>query len=257
MSIFFLKFLATPTLMLAISLAARRWGSHVGGILSGLPVTSALVMLFLGLEQGSSFVLQAVPGAIAGVAAIQATYLFYISATRRLKIWVGCLSALACYGLAAFLLNQAASLAVSLAVILCMVIAIVPRTSRMAGEGEAGYVPTPRWIIPMRMITATLLLLMITLSAEWLGPTISGLMAPIPVIAWPLAVFAHLQGGRRELGAVVRGNAIGALGVAGFYLTLKYSVLQLGISLSVTIASLIAVLITLLAAHLLRARHTP
>lgn len=55
MTAFYLKLLITPALMLAISLAARRWGTGVAGLLSGLPMTSALVMLFLSLEQGTQF----------------------------------------------------------------------------------------------------------------------------------------------------------------------------------------------------------
>ncbi|RMT52750.1 Permease of the major facilitator superfamily, partial [Pseudomonas coronafaciens pv. atropurpurea] len=54
MTAFYLKLLITPALMLAISLAARRWGTGVAGLLSGLPMTSALVMLFLSLEQGTA-----------------------------------------------------------------------------------------------------------------------------------------------------------------------------------------------------------
>lgn len=77
MTAFYLKLLITPALMLAISLAAVRWGTGVAGLLSGLPMTSALVMLFLSLEQGTQFASMAVPGALAGLAAIQATYLFY------------------------------------------------------------------------------------------------------------------------------------------------------------------------------------
>ena len=94
MTVFYLKLLITPLLMLSISLAARRWGTHIGGLLSGLPVTSSVVMLFLSLEQGPGFVALAVPGALAGLAAIQATYLFYLSVTRRLSALLGCLAAL-------------------------------------------------------------------------------------------------------------------------------------------------------------------
>jgi cyanate permease len=106
----------------------------------------------------------------------------------------------------------------------------------------------------MRMVTATLLLMAITASAEWLGPLASGLLAPIPVIAWPLAVFAHVQGGHHELGAIVRGNAIGAVGVVGFYLTVKVSILQWGAVLSITTAVLLAVAMTFVLARLLDAR---
>src|ERR1051325_10892694 len=113
MTVFYLKFLITPTLMLAISLAARRWGTQIGGLLSGLPVTSALVMLFLSLEQGPGFALQAVPGALAGVAAVQATYLFYFLATRRVGAFTGCIAALAVYAATAFVMSRIGEVALS------------------------------------------------------------------------------------------------------------------------------------------------
>jgi hypothetical protein len=86
MTLFYLKLIVTPLLMWAVSLASRRWGGLLGGLLSGLPITSALVMTFLCLEQGTAFVLGAVPGALGGLAAVQATYAFYLYITRRFGI---------------------------------------------------------------------------------------------------------------------------------------------------------------------------
>ena len=103
--------------------------------------------------------------------------------------------------------------------------------------------------------SATALLLVITAGAQWLGPVVSGFLAPIPVIAWPLAVFSHVQGGRHELGAIVRGNAIGAIGVIGFYLTLKVMVLQWGIYATVAAGVVLAVLVTTLLAGLTNQRR--
>jgi len=254
MTAFYLKLLITPLLMLAISLAGKRWGSHIGGLLSGLPVTSASVMLFLSLEQGPDFAAMAVPGALAGVAAIQATYLFYYCVTRRLSALIGCLSALVFYVCVALMMNGLGSLAASIVVTLCLVVAIVRATTKGVQAGAGGYVPVPRWVIPMRMLTATLLLLAITAGAQWLGPVVSGFLAPIPVIAWPLAVFAHVQGGRRELGAIVRGNAIGAIGVIGFYLSLKFMVAQWGIFIAVAVGVALAVVITAALAALTQPR---
>lgn len=254
MTAFYLKLLITPALMLAISLAAKRWGTHIGGLLSGLPITSALVMLFLSLEQGAEFASMAVPGALAGLAAIQATYLFYFVVTRKVSAVIGCPAALAFYAAVAFLLSRLDVLALSIAATLLLVASIITITSKQPAPSEAPYVPVPRWIIPMRMLTATLLLLAITASATWLGPVVSGLLAPIPVIAWPLAVFAHVQGGRFELAAIIRGNAIGAVGVVGFYLTLNYSILQWGAVASITAAVVLAVVMTALLAKLLAKR---
>lgn len=254
MTAFYLKLLITPALMLAISLAARRWGTAVGGLLSGLPITSALVMLFLSLEQGSAFALMAVPGALAGLAAIQATYLFYWWVTRHVSALPGCLAALVVYGAVAWLMSRLGVLTLSITVALLLVGLIIVFTSRQARTQAAACVPVPRWVIPMRMVTATLLLLAITASATWLGPVVSGLLAPIPVIAWPLAVFAHVQGGRGELTAIIRGNAIGAVGVVGFYLTLQHCIVQWGAVLSIAAAVVLAVVVTAMLARALAKR---
>lgn len=254
MTAFYLKLLITPLLMLSISLAAKRWGTRIGGLLSGLPVTSASVMLFLSLEQGPGFVEKAVPGALAGVAAIQATYLFYFLVTRRLSALPGCVAALVFYAAVAFLMSRIGWQAVSIVVALCLVVAIVRATARGSEPAPGRYVALPRWIIPMRMLTATLLLLAITAGAQWFGPVVSGFLAPIPVIAWPLAVFAHVHGGRHELAAIVRGNAIGAIGVIGFYLALQGLVMQWGIFVTVAVAVALAVVVTAGLAGLLRDR---
>ncbi len=255
MTVFYLKLLITPLLMLFISIAAKRWGTHVGGLLSGLPVTSAVVMLFLSLEQGPEFVAMAVPGALAGVAAIQATYLFYLAVTRRVSVVLGCLAAVVFYVATALLMNRLGSSTASIAITLCLVIVLIRVTSN-DGKALARPVALPHWIIPMRMLTATLLLLLITAGAQWLGPVVSGYLAPIPIIAWPLAVFAHVQGGRQELAAIVRGNAIGAVGVIGFYLSLQEMVVQLGILPAVATGVLLAVLLTAGVARLANLRRS-
>jgi hypothetical protein len=254
MTAFYLKLLITPLLMLSISLAAKRWGTRIGGLLSGLPVTSASVMLFLSLEQGPGFAEQAVPGALAGVAAIQATYLFYFLVTRRLSALSGCVAALAFYAAVAILMSSIGWQAVSIVVALCLVAAIIQATAKDSEPAPGRYVSLPRWIIPMRMLTATLLLLAITAGAQWFGPVVSGFLAPIPVIAWPLAVFAHVHGGRYELAAIVRGNAIGAIGVIGFYLALQSLVMQWGIFATVAVAVALAVVVTAGLAGLLKDR---
>lgn len=140
MTAFYLKLLITPALMLAISLAARRWGTGVAGLLSGLPVTSALVMLFLSLEQGTEFASMAVPGALAGLAAIQATYLFYFLVTRHVSAVTGCALALAVYGATAFLMNLLGLLTLSIIFTLLMVALIVLATSKQTPPAAAPYV---------------------------------------------------------------------------------------------------------------------
>jgi hypothetical protein len=61
------------------------------------------------------------------------------------------------------------------------------------------------------------MVLLITLSASVLGSQWSGLLSPIPVLAWPLCAFVHHQQGSDAARAVLRGILEGASGVLIFY----------------------------------------
>lgn len=252
MTLFYLKLIVTPLLMWAISLASRRWGGLLGGLLSGLPITSALVMTFLCLEQGTAFALGAVPGALGGLAAVQATYTFYLFATRRLGITPAVLLAMLFYGMAAHAFTHWGSLHLSIAVAL-LLIGVLIRVSGREPRPDTLVRPRNRiWEIPLRMVSATSLLMVTTSLANWLGPATSGMLAPIPVIAWPLVVFAHVQNGRAGMAAMVRGNAIGAVGVIAFYLVLAGLLDAWGVAIAISLAMLCAVILTVGLAAVLR-----
>ena len=104
------------------------------------------------------------------------------------------------------------------------------------------------------MVAATSLLMITTRLASWLGPATSGMLAPIPVIAWPLVVFAHVQNGRAGMAAMVRGNAIGAVGVIAFYLVLAALLDTWGVTVAISLAMLCAVALTVGLATVLRRR---
>ncbi|MDF0732918.1 hypothetical protein P0Y43_19690 [Pseudomonas entomophila] len=255
MTLFYLKLIVTPLLMWAVSLASRRWGGLLGGLLSGLPITSALVMVFLCLEQGSAFALAAVPGALGGLAAVQATYAFYLFATRRAGVALAVLLALLFYAPVAYAFTHWGSLPLSIAVALVLIGVLIRATGREPASTPLAALRHRYWEIPLRMVAATTLLMATTGFARWLGPEASGMLAPIPVIAWPLVVFSHLQGGRASMAAMIRGNAIGAVGVIAFYLAVAGLLEHLGILLTFGLAVALAVLLTLALARLLRRRR--
>ena len=75
----------------------------------------------------------------------------------------------------------------------------------------------PRWDMPARLAAATALVLLVSTLAPHLGSGLSGVLAPIPIISWPLIVFARVQDGVGAALDVVRGSAQGAFGVLAFY----------------------------------------
>ncbi|MCF4130095.1 hypothetical protein [Methylobacterium sp. SyP6R] len=219
MEIYLLKLTVTPLLMWLVSLVGRRWGGLAGGILAGMPITSGPISIYLAIEQGPAFADQAASGALIGIGAVMASYAAYIDASRRRGIGGSILTALGTYGIAACALFGAGSEAASVAVsVLAFLLIVRPRPEIPTVTASAS---RPAWDMPARMAASTVLVLTVTGCAAHLGPTLSGLVSPIPVIAWPLAIFAHLQGGSAEAQSTIRGTAAGSCGIIIFNLVVS------------------------------------
>src|SRR5260221_10047723 len=50
-----LKLTLVPSLVLGATLAVRRWGPRIGGLLTGLPIVSGPALFFFAVEQGNAF----------------------------------------------------------------------------------------------------------------------------------------------------------------------------------------------------------
>ncbi|MGF6854587.1 hypothetical protein [Paraburkholderia sp. CI3] len=71
------KLLVTPLLLLTASLAGRRWGDAIGGLLVGMPLTSGPISVFPALEHGPAFAAQATGGSLVATAAQAAFCIAY------------------------------------------------------------------------------------------------------------------------------------------------------------------------------------
>jgi hypothetical protein len=89
---------------------------------------------------------------------------------------------------------------------------------------------TPVWDLPLRGVCALALVLALTAAAGWLGPSLSGLLAPFPIIASVLATFTHSQRGANELLGLLGGLLFGFGAFALFCFTLAVSLRGLGIA---------------------------
>ena len=92
-------------------------------------------------------------------------------------------------------------------------------------------------------------MLTLTAVAGWLGPQLSGLLAPFPIIATVLATFTHAQRGTDELLRLLRGLISGFGAFALFCFTLAVALPRLGTGESFALATSLALLVqgTLLA----------
>ena len=71
------KLLLAPLCVVAVSLAGRRWGVAVAGVLGGLPVVAGPILLVLTLLHGDAFGADAAAGTLLGLAALTAFVVVY------------------------------------------------------------------------------------------------------------------------------------------------------------------------------------
>lgn len=83
MAIVLAKLLLSPLCVVAVSLAGRRWGVAVAGVLGGLPVVAGPILLVLTLVHGRQFGAEAAAGTLLGLAALTLFVVVYGRASER------------------------------------------------------------------------------------------------------------------------------------------------------------------------------
>lgn len=255
------KILLAPLCVVAVSLAGRRWGVAAAGVLGGLPVVAGPILLVETLLHGRDFGAEAAAGTLLGLAALTAFVVVY----GRVAAAAGPLPSVLC-GWTAFLLGVGVlSLVQPLPVLsLAFVGACFALGLRLLPPAPA-LPPTapapPWWDLPARGLAALGLVLALTAVSGALGPHLSGLLAPFPIITSVLAVFTHGHGGFAQVGVLLRNFLFGFYGFAAFCFVLAVALptLTTGAAFGLATATALAAQTTtfLLRSRLLPAASTP
>ncbi len=240
-----LKLAVPPVLVAVISLAARLWGPTIGALLMGLPWLTGPVLFFLTLEKGTEFGVGACAGILLGVVCICA-YLLAWGIASGVGSWPLCLAAAsAAFAATAwatqetrFDLVTAAGLAA-----LCLLLTYVLLPGATAKTMPA---PLPWWDIPARMLATIALVGVISITADLLGPQLSGVVATFPVIVSVVGAFTHRQWGRDAVRHMLRGLAVSLLAFVAFFLVVGLALPAVGLVNSYLLAVLAALLVSTL-----------
>ncbi|MDE3069498.1 MAG: hypothetical protein KGJ43_02090 [Acidobacteriota bacterium] len=247
MGLLAVKALLAPSFVVAASLAARRYGPWLGGLIGGLPVVAGPILLIYALAHGERFAAQAALGALLGLISLSAFGVAYGRLAARMAgraAWPLCtLAGWAAFGAGTAALDGFSPPAgVALAVVLGSFVAgvwLLAGTAR--GDAGAAEVRLPAWDLPVRALCALVLVLVLTAVAGSLGPKLSGLLAPFPVIATVLATFTHSQLGARATAHLLRGLLTGYGAFALFCFALAVGLPALGVAGAFALASVGAV----------------
>ena len=248
MTLLLLKVLLAPALVLGTSLAGRRWGPQVAGVLVTLPIVAGPILVILLLEQGPAFASQAASASLLGLVGTGLFGLTFAVAARRFP-WAVTLA-----------LSWVAVLAVDLLLYrvrlpavagLLVAVAAVQASAAQLRRGMSTPVPPqetwPWWDLPARAVATAALVLAVTGAAGLLGPALAGILTPFPIAVSVVCGFVLAEEGTAAADVLLEGILRGMTGFAVFCFGVAVLLTRLPAAGAFVLASAAAVAVPLLA----------
>jgi hypothetical protein len=203
-----LTLVVAPALVGAATLAARRWGQRLGGLVSAFPAIAFAVLLIDAHERGTEFAARAASATLLGLVTLSVFVVVFGRAANRIGpgrslvagwVAVGALAA----GIGGVEFGPAASLAIATVSLAAAYLALPKATD------HAPPPPPLRYELPLRMAATAGLVAALSATAAELGPHVGGILTALPVLASILAAFTLAQHGAPALQDLLRGMVTG------------------------------------------------
>jgi hypothetical protein len=237
-SLLIVKLLLAPLLVVCSSLAGRRWGHELSGLLVALPLVAGPILLITDLERGASFGARAAGASLLGLVALASFVVVFARISRAhgwpltvLGGWIGLLLSVGAFALAPLLM---------------------PPDAHFAEDVEPAELPA--WDLPARAVATALLVVSLTGAASGLGPTLTGVLTPSPISTTVLAAFVLVQSGPQHASSLLRGFLRGAFGFTAFCFLVAVLLRPTGTVLAFSLALFAAVAAQLIARQVHRRR---
>jgi hypothetical protein len=236
---FFLKLILTPLIIVAATLVSRKWGERIGGLMIGLPLTSAPVSFFFAIEQSRLYAANAAKGSILGLVPVAVFCASYVRSARRLPWYSAAAFSILLYLVAVFGMSL---FGLDLAPEVILVSAMLGLAMLLLGKMDSmdHALTSPWWDLPLRAIVATTLVVSITTGAGALGSKWGGLLSPFPIFTFVMATFSHSQGGPAAAWRLIRGVLTGLFGYVAFFVVINLLVEQTNLAIVYSLATLAA-----------------
>lgn len=222
------KILLIPPLIAGVTLAVRKWGEGFGGWIGGFPWVAGPISFFIALEHGTHFAASTVPSALLGsIGTIFFALVYSIASSRMSWLPAVLVSYAAFFVVALASLGRSVSLEVGVllnVIVLTGVLYIFPKPKQKAESRKQ-----PGYDIPLRMLVATLFVVVLTQAADYLGPTWSGILTPFPIMTSTLAVFTHAQQGSQAASRILYGLLLAGYGFVAFLVGVYWLVPLVGV----------------------------
>jgi len=225
-----LKMALTATIVVIISVVVERSGPFVGALIAALPTAAGAAYIILAFEHPPAFIAASAVGSAAATGAVSVfAYTYSVLAQRHgLLLSIGVAIAVWFVGAAALRLVQWTPLT---ALLLNVVVfgVTVPLSRRYRTSGPPAKFLRSRFDIPLRALTAAVVVAAVTTASYSIGSFFSGVFAVFPIVMACSVVILHPRVGGIASASMFAHAQIALNGLWLGFLAMHYLVAPLGV----------------------------
>jgi hypothetical protein len=247
----FVKILLMPPLIAGVTLAVRKWGAGLGGLIGGFPWVAGPISFFIALEHGAAFAASTITSALLGsIGTILFAWVYSLLAPRLSWLPTVVISYMAYAVIALLAVGRDVSLPFAVGLNLVVLTAVIYFFPKSKTTSETAKQPV--YDIPLRMLVSTFFVVLLTQAADYLGPTWSGILTPFPIMTSTLAVFTHAQQGSAAAIRVLYGLMLAGYGIVAFLVGVALIVPEMSIGAGYSILLVGTMLVNAATVRLIR-----
>ena len=225
-----LKMALTAFIVVIVSVTVERSGPFIGALIAALPTAAGAAYIILAFEHPPDFIAASAVGSAAAVATVSIFALVYTVLAQRhgLILSLGIAIAIWFVGAAALRLFDWTPLTALLLNVAVFGVT-VPLSWRYRTSG-----PTPKFLrtaydIPLRAITAAIVVAIVTTASHSIGSFVSGVFAVFPIVMASSVVILHPRVGGKATASMFAHSQIALVGLWLGFLALHYLVAPVGV----------------------------
>jgi uncharacterized membrane protein (GlpM family) len=224
------KMAMTALVVVVVSVAVERSGPFIGALIAALPTAAGAAYVILAIEHPPEFIATSAVGSAAATASVSIfAYAYTVLAQRRgLVFSLGIALVVWFAGAAALRLNTWTPLS---AFLLNVVVfgATVPLSWRYRTSGPPPKFARKPFDIPLRAITAAIVVAVVTTASYSIGSLVSGIFAVFPIVMASAIVILHPRVGGKAAASMFAHSQIALVGLSLGFLVTHYLVAPVGV----------------------------
>jgi uncharacterized membrane protein (GlpM family) len=227
---FALKMVMTAAVVVITSVAVERSGPFAGALIGALPTAAGAAYTILALEHPPAFIAASAIGSLAinGAVAVFAAVYALLAQRHGLTVSLGG-AAIVWFAIAAALGLVAWTPLTAVAFNVAIYAVTIPVSWRFRGSARPVTFVRTRFDIPLRALTAALVVAVVTAASSSIGSFASGMFALFPIILGSSIVIMHPRIGGKATASMLAHTQLPLMGLALGFLAVHYLVAPIGV----------------------------